>query len=269
MSSTSHFRLITKISAIFVIAALSTESVLAAPILTLDARYNIPSGMEQAPLAEKKISDIQKFLFGARSPVVSNTLFDTENGKFLELSDTSSKTYGLSLSGAMFSDYSGGKAIYDGNIAILDLPTAGSGRLTYEAPYYCDTLISSLAKYTKIGNNICLSGYSAFADAYANNNERTYVDVLKTDEVKDADLSHFSILVFPDITLGKHGEILDSIGENGRAKIKAFVEAGGMVYFSSKSLILADKMELTKSVVDESTLIKHRANQGKIALENG
>lgn len=265
----NYFRTLVKVTSIFTIFFLFAESVLAAPLLTLDSKYTLPAGMEQAPLGEKKISDLQKFLLGSRSPVASSTLFETENGKYAELSDVNSKLYGLSLSGTSFADFSGGKALYDGNIAILDLPTTGSGRLTYEAPYYCDTLISSLAKYTKIGNNICLSGYSAFAAAYAENNERTYVDVLKTDEVSAADLSKFGVVVFPDITLGKHGDILDSLGTTGRAKIKEFVDAGGVVYFSSKSLILADKMELTNNIVDESTIIKHRANQGKISLESG
>lgn len=192
-----------------------------------------------------------------------------ENGKagFLEFDSLKQKAFSLASTGAASYDFSYGKALYDANIAILDLPNTASGRLTYEAPYYCDLLISSLAKFAKIGNNICLPSYGDFAAEYAKDPDRTYVNTLKTDEVAGADLSRYGILIFPDITLGKHPEILDSFGSGGIAKIRSFAENGGIVYFSSKSLILADKMGLTSGVVDDNMMIKHRENQGKVRLE--
>lgn len=114
--------------------------------------------------------------------------------------------------------------MYDGNIAIVDLPTTNSGRYTYEAPYYCDLLIASLAKFVKIGNNICLPNYATFQTEYDKNSERTYVNVIKTSEISDADLSRYGTIIFPDIILGRHSEILDDFGSGGIAKIKTFVQ---------------------------------------------
>lgn len=107
-----------------------------------------------------------------------------------------------------------------------------------------------------------------FKTEYDKNPERTYVNVIKTSEIPDADLSKYGTIIFPDIILGRHSEILDDFGSGGIAKIKSFVENGGTVYFSSKSLILADKMELTNRVVDDNTLVKHHENQGKLLLQS-
>lgn len=237
--------------------------------LTLDTANIVQSGMSQVPLSEQKIQDISTYLFQNRSPITTSTLFEASGSRFVELDSKKPPLYNLTSSGATPYNFSYGKSLYDANIAIVDLPTTASGRYTYEAPYYCDLLISSLAKFTKIGNNVCLPNYTSFNTAYTANNERTYVSVIKTDEIKTADLSHFGILIFPDIILGKHADILDSFGSGGIDKIKTFVRNGGVVYFSSKSLILSDKMQLTNKVVDENTLIKHHENQGKISLASG
>lgn len=111
-----------------------------------------------------------------------------------------------------------------------------------------------------------MPSYAAFKTEYDKNPERTYVNVIKTSEIKDADLSKYGTIIFPDIILGRHPEILDDFGSGGIAKIRAFVADGGMAYFSSKSLILADKMDLTNRSVDENTLVKHHENQGKLLL---
>jgi len=229
----------------------------------------ISDGMSQVPLSEKKIYDTQKYLLQNRSPIATSTLLESGSWSgYREFDATILKNSGITSSGITNYHFWYGKALYDANIAIVDLPTTNSGRYTYEAPYYCDLLIASLAKFVKIWNNICLPNYTTFKTEYDKNPERTYVNVIKTSEIKDADLSKYGTIIFPDIILGRHSEILDDFWSGGITKIKSFVENGWTVYFSSKSLILADKMELTNRVVDDNTLVKNHENQGKLLLQN-
>lgn len=194
--------------------------------LILDTANIVSGGMSQVPLSEQKIQNISTYFLQNRSPVTTSTLFEASGSQFVELDSKKPPLYHLTSSGSASYDFSYGKSLYDANIAIVDLPTANSGRYTYEAPYYCDLLISSLAKFTKIGNNTCLPSYADFSSAYTVNSERTYVSVIKTSEVSGADLGRFGILIFPDIILGKHADILDSFGSGGIDRIKTFVRNG-------------------------------------------
>ncbi|MDD4530307.1 MAG: hypothetical protein PHO80_02015, partial [Candidatus Gracilibacteria bacterium] len=258
-----------KILTIIVIFLLSLESEYATASVLFEKVDLIKTGMSTTPLSEQKINKLNTYLFQNRDVGSTSTLIEADSSNILELNSVFKTSYSLSNTGAKNYDFKYGKALYDGNIAIVDLATTSSGRYTYEAPYYCDLLISSLAKFVKIGNNICLPSYADFLNSYNANPARTYVNVIKTNEIKNADLSKYSVVIFPDIILGKHPEILDEISGSGITNIKNFASNGGTLYFSSKSLILADKMELTNKLVDENLLIKHHLNQGKLKLNSG
>lgn len=254
-----------KVTALILILMLTFDTGISFAI-NFEQVNTVYNGMTQVPLSEQKINNVSTYLFQNRNPLSTSTLFESTTNQFIELDAKKISTYNLWSSGSDSYNFTYGKSLYDANIAILDLPTTSSGRYTYEAPYYCDLLISSLWKYAKIGNNICLPNYEEFNTAFTANPDRTYVSVIKTNEIHTADLSHFGILIFPDIILSKHADILESFWSWGIDKIKTFVKNWGIVYFSSKSLILADKMELTNHIVDENLLIKHHENQGKITL---
>lgn len=228
----------------------------------------IPTWTNITNINEDKVNKLNQYLFQNRNLWTSSTLLEANNNNILELDTIYKSPYNLANSWSTNYNFSYWKTIYDWNIAIVDLATTSSGRYTYEAPYYCDLLIWNLAKYVKVWNNICLSSYAQFMEEYSKNQNRTYVNVIKTSEIATADLSKYSIIIFPDITLWKHPEILDDLTWSWIINIKNYANNGGITYFSSKSLILADKMELTKKVVDENTLVKNHANQAKISIEN-
>lgn len=256
------------ISASILTFFLLIESNFATAQVLFDKWDIIKSGMNIWQLSETKINNIEKYLLQNWNSGNSTTLFEADTNNILELNNIYKTAYNLTNTGVKNYNFNYGKALFDGNIAIVDLATSNSGRYTYEAPYYCDLLISSLAKFVKIGNNICLSSYAQFMQQYAINPNRTYVNIIKAEEFKTADLSKYAIVIFPDIILGKHAEILDELTGSGIANIKNFVNNWWVTYFSSKSLILSDKMELTNKVVDDNILVKHHLNQGKIKLTN-
>ena len=137
-----------------------------------------------------------------------------------------------------------GRALYDGNIAVLDVSRSQTGtRLTYEASYYCDLIVSAFAEYKRQGQNSCFSSYSQFATAQSLDADRAYMTMVTSADVANAaDLSRFALIIVPDIIAGTQEEILTSLGTTGRQSLVDYVRNGGVVYFSAKSLILAKKL---------------------------
>jgi len=174
--------------------------------------------------------------------------------------------YEINSTWAINYNLSKAKAIYDSNIAIID--SKDNSKISYETPYYCDLLISSLAKFTKIWNNVCLSNYDAFSDAFEADPNRTYVTIINDDEIQNTDLSKFWMIIFPDIELWKYPVVLDNLTTTWIDKIKNYVEDWWITLFSSKSILLAEKMWILWDIVDEEVLVKHHTNQWKILLED-
>jgi len=260
-----------KILSALLLFAFSATQIFAFPF-TLNPADTVSTGMSQGSLTEDKVHSLSQYLFQNRNNSTTSTLVDAQMQNIVELDKNNLYQAAKWKSKQLFSGsgtyaLADGKAIYDTNIAIVEAANPQTGRYTYETPYFCDLLISSLAKFSKIGGNTCLSSYSAFASAYTQNPARTYVTVIKSDEIKTANLSAFGVIIFPDIVLGTQSNVLDQIETTGIANIQTYVQNGGQAIFSSKSIVLAAHMWLV-SGVNEDMLIKHRFNNGRVSLQS-
>jgi len=206
--------------------------------LTFNKSNSVPIS-QQSNVTESKIYDQYKYLMQNRGLGSTSSLLEANKTQITEFDDVLVNKHSLNSIVETNYDFGFGQAIYDGNIGIIDFKDVDSGNITYEAPYYCDVIIVALAKFFDIDNNVCISSYSAFDALYQVDPNRTYVNTIKVNELSNADLSRYSVIIFPDFTLGKHSDILVEMGETGRANLKNFVETGGISYFSSKSIIIA------------------------------
>ena len=218
-------------------------------------------------VSQRSVLDHYRYIFQQVNKGSTDKIF--ENKESLELFSTDYKSrywYNLDFPTSINYDIKEWKALYDTSIAIVD--SKDTQRLSYETPYYCDLIISSLAKYKKIWGNHCLPSYQDFINSYSDDPDRTYVTVIDDYDIKNADLSKFGIIIFPDILLWKHPFILNNIWALWIEKVKNYVNDWWITFFSSKSIVLAEKMEIIWDVVDDDILLKHHTNQWKIKIEN-
>jgi len=150
------------------------------------------------------------------------------------------------------------KALYDMNIAVLKLEAIHENilkDLTYESDYFCLALSSYLGKYAQ-----CLKGsdYKAYRSDVKNKGKTAFVFIsiddikggersfLMTDDPDESDV-RFGLLIIPDIVLGSETLIKQILGDVGIARIKKFVEKGGLIYAEGKGAIVLEMIGLVES----------------------
>ncbi len=164
------------------------------------------------------------------------------------------------------------KALYDGNIAILDLEKHVNGELknlTFESSSYCHILHTYIGKHEQ-----CFSGmrdYEEYLDdeKFAEKEETSivyfHVDDAKNGKLMNGNNPLFNILILPDLIFGQEDKVLESLGVEGQKAIRDFAAAGGTVFSTGKSSYLLEKIGLlADGTVDKGTVV--RSNFNKINL---
>eukprot|EP01105_Mastigella_eilhardi_P019188 TRINITY_DN44_c0_g1_i1.p1 TRINITY_DN44_c0_g1~~TRINITY_DN44_c0_g1_i1.p1 ORF type:complete len:2356 (-),score=578.79 TRINITY_DN44_c0_g1_i1:76-6915(-) len=141
------------------------------------------------------------------------------------------------------------KAVYDSSIAILQVTSVWTEGvpidLTFESDYFCTAFYSYIwGKYKQ-----CFRGVSAWQDYLAKNpanHESVSVVFVSAEDIKNGALqtadgqNRFGTLFLPDVVSGAHGAIFAALNTTGKANLHAFVNAGGLLYSSGKSALLAE-----------------------------
>ena len=139
------------------------------------------------------------------------------------------------------------KALYDINIAILDLEyqiEEVKTNLFYESEQYCAYLVQKLDKVP-----YCLYSIEEFENYQKNYTTKGAVvlfndiELLKSNSLYDesSNVNKFDLLIIPDHVFGVDSIITEKFKEEGIAKIKQFIENGGNIIASGKSGYLLEK----------------------------
>ncbi|KAL9649755.1 hypothetical protein ABK040_009570 [Willaertia magna] len=160
------------------------------------------------------------------------------------------------------------KALYDMNIAVLKIDITVNGtlkQLTYEAPFFC----SSLVTYLGIYRSTCLSGKD-FMNYYATSTTTSFVyvdhkdidgvgytgekSILFTKDSGGKYINRFGVLIIPDIMLGSEEKIAELLGTQGLQNIDQFVRQGGTLYTSGKGGLILEYISSNSSQLWASQL---------------
>jgi len=164
------------------------------------------------------------------------------------------------------------KALYDGNIAILDIDKEINGvnkHLTFEAAAYCNILHTYLAKHER-----CFYGYDDYVEYLSDEDypdkETNSIIFVNTEDIKSGKLlqneeAFFGLLILPDLTFGLEEVSLAEIGIDGANEIRNYADQGGTIFASGKSSWLLEKLGLlTNGTVDEDIIVKNNANLAQL-----
>ena len=159
------------------------------------------------------------------------------------------------------------KALYDVDIGILTYETIIDNNqinLFSEADYFCSFFVQRLTKVEECARK--LDELKKFRKDHANKGGILLIspEILKSDEFQfKKNGNNFGLLIIPDHVFQTEDKIIEAFGEEGKKKIKDFVDDGGHILATGKSGYLLEKLEIISSGLYQTKKYLYYFNNNK------